>query len=247
VVIGAATKFVPRTDQCGNGNGRLCESLVGDIITDAIRTTYSSIGVEFAITNSGGIRADMTCPTTDNPSDFCPPYTPPPFPISRGQVNTVLPFGNIAATLTLNGAELKSMLERGVSAMPVADGRFPQVSGLCFTYDIEAAAGSRVLGAVRANPDGSCTATPIDLTAAATYMIVSNDFTLSGGDGYPNFSSRMHTQSILDQVTADYIAAQSAPLNPFVNGFPNGRINCSDANPAAGNNCPALTVSPPVP
>ena len=41
------------------------------------------------------------------------------------------------------------MLENGVSPMPAVDGRFPQVSGLCFTYDIAAAAGSRVTGAVR--------------------------------------------------------------------------------------------------
>ena len=50
--------------------------------------------------------------------------------------------------MTVNGAELKTMLENGVSRMPAVDGRFPQVSGLCFTYDIAAAAGSRVTGAV---------------------------------------------------------------------------------------------------
>ena len=33
------------------------------------------------------------------------------------------------------------MLERYYSAMPpTADGRFPQISGLCFTYDIALAA-----------------------------------------------------------------------------------------------------------
>ena len=48
----------------------------------------------------------------------------------------MLPFGNIVVTLQVNGAELKTMLENGVSFMPAANGRFPQVSGLCFTYDI---------------------------------------------------------------------------------------------------------------
>jgi 2',3'-cyclic-nucleotide 2'-phosphodiesterase (5'-nucleotidase family) len=252
VLTGNAKKAIPRADQCGNGNGRTCESLVGDVITDAIRATYHTpaFPTDFAITNSGGIRADLTCPTTDNPSDFCPAFTPPPYPITRGQVNTVLPFGNIAVTLTVNGAELKSMLERGVSAMPAVDGRFPQVSGLCFTYNIEAAVGSRVTGAVRADAAGNCLATPVDLTAAASYNIVSNDFTISGGDGYPNFASRMHTQSILDQVVADYIAAQTAAnllLNPVVKAFPDGRINCSDPTPGVGNNCPNLVASPPAP
>ncbi len=100
IVIGNSTVFIPRTDACGNTAGRTCESRVGNVTTDAMRSTYSSIGVDFAITNSGGLRADLTCPTSDNPSDFCPPYTPPPYPISRGQVLTVLPFGNIVVTWT---------------------------------------------------------------------------------------------------------------------------------------------------
>ena len=233
-VIGNSTKFVPRADQCGNSAGRTCESLVGNITTDAMRTTY---GVDFAITNSGGLRADLTCPTTDNPSDFCPAYTPPPFPITRGQVLTVLPFGNIVVTLQVNGAELKTMLENGVSRMPAVDGRFAQVSGLCFTYDIAAPAGSRVTGAVRQAADGSCTGAPVDLTAASTYRIAENDFMSGGGDGYPNFASRATSREIMDQVVADYIGANS-PLKPVVLAAPNGRVNC------AGAACPALTPSP---
>jgi len=228
-VIGSSTKFIPRADQCGNSVGRTCESLVGNVVTDSMRTAYSSIGVQFAITNSGGLRADLTCPTTDNPSDFCPAYTPPPYPITRGQVLTVLPFGNVVVTLDVNGAELKTMLENGVSKMPAVDGRFPQVSGLCFTYDIAAPALSRVTGAVEADAAGNCTATPVDLTAASTYMIAENDFMARAGDGYPDFSSRMTTQDIMDQVAANYITANS-PLSPFVLGPPDGRVNCTDSN-----------------
>jgi 2',3'-cyclic-nucleotide 2'-phosphodiesterase (5'-nucleotidase family)/predicted AlkP superfamily phosphohydrolase/phosphomutase len=242
-VIGSATKFVPRADQCGRPDGRLCESLVGNVTTDAMRTTYAPIGVQFAITNAGGLRADLTCPTADNPDDFCPAYTPPPFPITRGQVLAVLPFGNVVATLTVNGAELKTMLENGVSQMPAANGRFPQVSGLCFTYDIALPAGSRVTSAVTADGSGNCTVTPVNLTAAASYEIATNDFVASGGDFYPNFSSRMTTQETMDQVLADYVAANS-PLSPVVKAFPNGRINCADSNGATAPNCPTLTASP---
>ena len=236
-VVGSSTKFIPRADQCGQSAGRTCESLVGDVTADSMRTKYSSIGTQFAITNSGGLRADLTCPTTDNPNDFCPAYTPPPYPITRGQVLTVLPFGNVVVTLTVNGAELKQMLENGVSRMPAVDGRFPQVSGLCFTYNISAPAGSRIVSAVRADPAGNCTATPVDLTAASSYKIAENDFMAKGGDGYPDFSARMTTQDVMDQVLADYVAANS-PLSPFVNAAPNGRINCT------GVGCPALTPSP---
>jgi len=219
--IGESNRFVPRADACGNGVGRTCESLVGNITTDAMRLTY---GTDFAITNSGGLRADLTCPTADNPGDFCPAYTPPPFPITRGQVLAVLPFGNIVVTLQVNGAELKSMLENGVSRMPAVDGRFPQVSGLCFTYDIAAPAGSRVTGAVRQAADGSCTGPAVDLTAASTYTILENDFMANGGDGYPNFASRMATLDIMDQVLADYVTA-SSPLAPAIQG----RITCTSS------------------
>ncbi len=232
-VIGNSSRFVPRADACGQSAGRTCESLVGDVVTDAMRTRYAPIGVEFAITNSGGLRADLTCPTTDNPSDFCPAYTPPPYPITRGQVLTVLPFGNVVVTLRVSGAELKTMLENGVSRMPAVDGRFPQVSGLCFTYDISAPAGSRVTGAVRQAADGSCTGAAVDLTAASTYTIAENDFMASGGDGYPVFTSRATTQDIMDQVTADYVAA-SSPISPAIQG----RVACTTSGATA---CPVVT------
>ncbi len=242
-VIGSSTKFIPRTDQCGNTAGRTCESLIGNVVTDSMTWKYGSIGTQFAITNSGGLRADLTCPTTDNPSDFCPAYTPPPYPITRGQVLTVLPFGNVVVTLTVNGAELKTMLENGVSQMPAIAGRFPQVSGLCFTYNISLPAGSRVVSAVVADAAGNCTATPVNLTAAASYKIAENDFMAKAGDGYPDFSARMTTQDVMDQVAADYVAAKS-PISPFVKAAPDGRINCIDSNGAAAPNCPALTASP---
>lgn len=233
-VIGTSTVEILRSDVCGRTDGRLCESLVGDSVTDAMVKTYSSIGVEFAITNSGGLRDRLTCPAAGGGSGFCPTFTPPPYQITRGQVLAVLPFGNVVVTLSVNGAELKTMLENGVSLMPGANGRFPQVSGLCFTYNIEAAAGSRVTGAVRQASDGTCTGPVVDLTSASTYKIAENDFMSSGGDGYPNFFSRSTTQNIMDQVVADYITANS-PINPVIQG----RIHCFDPNPGVGNDCPA--------
>jgi 2',3'-cyclic-nucleotide 2'-phosphodiesterase (5'-nucleotidase family) len=246
-LVGESTKAIPRADQCGGSTGRTCESLIGDVVTDSMRTTYESIGVEFAITNSGGIRADLTCPTTDDTSDFCPatlyPFAPDSFPITRGKVLDVLPFGNVVVTVQITGAELKAMLENGVSTMPTVNGRFPQVSGLCFTYDIALPAGSRVTGAVLAAADGTCTATPIDLTSAQSYLIAQNDFMANGGDGYANVYGRSTTQGIMDQVLADYIVANT-PLDPFVLAPPDGRITCIDSNGATAPDCPVVTASP---
>jgi 2',3'-cyclic-nucleotide 2'-phosphodiesterase (5'-nucleotidase family)/predicted AlkP superfamily phosphohydrolase/phosphomutase len=229
-VLGSSTVFIPRADACGRVDGRLCESLVGNVVTDALRTKYVT---DFAITNSGGLRADLTCPTTDNPSDFCPPYTPPPYPITRGQTLGVLPFGNISVTLDVTGAELKTMLENGVSLMPAAQGRFPQVSGLCFTYDISAAAGSRVTSAVRQASDGTCTGAAIDLTAASTYTVAENDFMASGGDGYPNVVSRATTRDIMEQDLADYVTS-SGTISPSIQG----RIVCTTSGATP---CPVVS------
>jgi 2',3'-cyclic-nucleotide 2'-phosphodiesterase (5'-nucleotidase family) len=228
-VIGSSTVEVPRADACGRADGRLCESLIGDLTTDAMRNVYNT---DFAITNAGGLRADGTCPSTDIPGDFCPAYTPPPYLITRGQVLAVLPFGNVVFTVTINGAELKTFLENGVSQMPAAQGRFPQVSGLCFTYEITAPVGSRVTGAVRQAADGSCTGAPVDLTATSTYTIAENDYMATGGDGYPNVYYRGTTQNIMDQVLADYIEANT-PVSPAIQG----RIVCTDANGATTPNC----------
>ena len=246
VQVGESTKQMPRADQCGGSTGRLCESLVGDTIADALRQTY---GTDFGLTNSGGIRANMTCPTTDSGTDFCPASLYPIpnganlYPITRGQVNTVLPFGNVSSTLTVNGAELKSMLERGVSAMPGADGRYPQISGFCFSYDIQQAAGSRVSGAVWGNPDGTCSADPVDLTSGSSYTLATNNFTASGGDGYPDFSSRITTFDIMDVDVSQWLSAHD-PVAPFVLGAPDGRINCTDSDLVTAPACPTLTTSP---
>jgi len=231
-VVGDATKVIPRADSCGGSTGRLCESLIGNVITDAMRETYAT---DFALMNSGGIRADLTCPAVDSPSDFCPAFVPPPYLITKGQVLTVLPFGNVGDVIPLNGAELKGMLENAVSAMPAANGKFGQVSGLCFTYDIEAAPGSRVMGAVHQAADGSCTGPAVDLTAGASYTLASNDFVVAGGDGYPVYTDRGATRGLLDQDVSAWLET-AGTQDPVLQG----RIVCFDPNPGSGNDCPAI-------
>jgi 2',3'-cyclic-nucleotide 2'-phosphodiesterase (5'-nucleotidase family) len=230
-VIGSATRAIPRSDSCGRSDGRLCESLIGNVATDAFRTANS---VDFAITNSGGLRADLTCPAAGGGSGFCP-VPSPQYTITRGQVLAVLPFGNFVVTVQMNGAELKTMLENGVSAMPGANGKFPQVSGLCFTYDIAQPASSRVTGAVYQAQDGSCTNTTVDLTAGATYSVAMNDFMGNGGDGYPNFGPRVKSNGeLMETVVANYVTANS-PISPAIQG----RIVCTSTGATA---CPIITA-----
>ena len=129
-------------------------------------TAYASIGVQFAITNSGGLRDALTCPAAGGGTGFCPAATPPPFLITRGQVLAVLPFGNVVATVTINGAELKAFLENGVSQMPGAQRAVP--AGLRPVLHVRHRGRRRAAASpARSWPsaDGTCSATPVDLTA----------------------------------------------------------------------------------
>jgi 2',3'-cyclic-nucleotide 2'-phosphodiesterase (5'-nucleotidase family) len=237
VIVGSAGKVIPRSDSCGTGNGRTCESLIGNLVTDGMLAHFPD--ADFAITNSGGLRANLTCPLVDNPNDFClGGQDPADIDITRGQTFAVLPFGNFAVTVDMTGAEFKSMLENGVSQMPAINGRFGQVAGLCFTYDIAAAAGSRVTGAVT-EVAGACTTTEVDLTSAASYTVAMNDFMAFGGDFYPNFALRQVSDgTTLEQTLADFVGANS-PVNPTIHG----RIVCTDSNGTGTSpDCPVVTA-----
>ena len=137
-----------------------------------------------------------------------------------------------AATGALSGAEVKTFLEHGVSTMPGANGRFAQVSGLCFTYDIAAPVGNRVTSMVLQSATGSCSSTPLD--TAASYTVSTNDFVAAGGDGYPNVLARFTTRNIMDQDVAAYIQAKTT-IAPTLQD----RIVCADSNGDTVPNCPA--------
>ena len=75
-VIGELDGRRSRAPTCAaRADGRLCESLVGNVVTDAMRTKYASIGVDFAITNSGGLRDRLTCPAAGGGSGLLPGRT----------------------------------------------------------------------------------------------------------------------------------------------------------------------------
>jgi hypothetical protein len=206
-----AVSTVPMVNSCPpNGTGRICETLVGNAITDAYRFTHN---VDFGFINSGAIRADLTC---SQQSEVCP--SDPPLAITRGQVDIVLPFPNSVATLQVNGAELSAMLEHSVSELPLPSGRFFQVSGLCLTVSESATVGNRVTNVVRQAADGSCTGPAVDLTEDETYEIAINDFVAMGGDGYPDYSDRLTTHSPDVQTVSAWLAQLQSPFEPQFQG-----------------------------
>ena len=112
--------------------------------------------------------------------------------------------------------------------MPEVAGAFPQVSGICFSYDITAEPGNRITSVVRQAEDGSCTTEALDLTESATYLLATNDFVAAGGDGYPDLSGRATTREVMDEVVATYIS-DAGSISPAIQG----RIACT------GEGCPA--------
>ena len=92
---------------------RGAESTMGDLIADAMRW---ATGADIAIMNGGGIRADKTYDAG--------------VALTRRDVMTELPFGNITMETELPGSQILLALENGVSQVDKGAGRFPQVSGL---------------------------------------------------------------------------------------------------------------------
>ena len=137
---------------------RVAESNFGDLVADAIR---DRVGAEVALTNGGGIRGDRT-------------YDPGTV-LTRKDILTELPFGNVAILIELSGADLLAALENGVSQIEDAAGRFPQIAGMTFSFDPAKLAGHRIV---------AVTVGGAPLDRARTYKVATNEYIFGGGDGY---------------------------------------------------------------
>jgi 2',3'-cyclic-nucleotide 2'-phosphodiesterase (5'-nucleotidase family) len=145
-----------------NATVRGREAAIGNLIADAMRERARA---EVAIVNGGGIRGGKV-------------YAPGTA-ISRRDVQTELPFGNYLVTLDIKGSALRAAIENGLSHLPAAAGRFPQVSGMAVEFDPRQPAGARV----KAITVGGA---PLD--PGKTYRVATNDFMARGGDGYAGFA-----------------------------------------------------------
>ncbi|MGB7338738.1 MAG: 5'-nucleotidase C-terminal domain-containing protein [Phototrophicaceae bacterium] len=180
------------------GDRRICrveECNLGNLIADAQR---AHTGTDVAIMNAGGIRRDL--PATD---------------LTLGDVLEVQPFGNLVSTMDVTGAVLLQAIENGISGITVgeggivsrdgASGRFPQVSGMRFSYDPNLEVGNRVTSIEIQQEDGSFA--PLD--PEATYSLTVPNFVAGGGDGYTMLTaegSNVYLFGSVDwEVTRDYM------------------------------------------
>ena len=189
VVADSAAEIVGAREEC-----RARECAMGNLIADAMLDRVKDQGIEIAIQNGGGIRASIDAGE-----------------VTMGEVLTVLPFQNTLSTFQVTGETIVAALENGVSQIEDGAGRFPQVAGMTYAFDVSKEPGSRI-------SDVMVGGAPID--PAKVYGVVSNNYVRNGGDGYAMFKDAMNAYDFgpdLADVTAEYIA-ENAPYTPFTDG-----------------------------
>jgi 5'-nucleotidase len=164
------------------------ETNLGNLLADALRWQGEQLASEFgvsapdvALQNGGGIRNNNLIPAG--------PFT---------ELNTfdIAPFPNFVAIVpNIPRTQFKEILENAVSRAPSADGRFAQVSGFSFTYDVSGTPqqvtddgivltpGTRVVDVTL--DDGTPIVVGGLVQPGPDLTIATNDFSARGGDQYP--------------------------------------------------------------
>jgi 5'-nucleotidase len=193
--------------------GRNQETNVGDLIADAFR---ASTRADVGLMNGGSIRADEIISAG---------------PLTRRDVLSILPFKNKVVKVEVSGKTLREALEHGVarSAEDAEPGRFPQVSGIRFTFDGRRSPGSRIV-------DLSINGKPLD--EKRMYTLATSDYVaIDGGDGYAMLkTARVLTPRERAQFDSDVL--QSAVVaKKVIAPKTDGRIKRLDLNQKPKSDC----------
>lgn len=191
-VVGAVTATLLRAESPTG------ESVLGQIIADAQLAATAAAedgGAVIAFTNPGGIRTDVQ-KTGEGV-------------VTYADLFAAQPFGNSLVTLTLTGAQIKTMLEQQWLNQPKP--RALQVSkGFSYTWDDRRPRGDFV-AAEGITLDGRT------IDPAARYRVTVNGFLADGGDGFVVFKEGAEPRVGASEVAAleAYFKAHS-PLAPGV-------------------------------
>jgi 5'-nucleotidase len=167
------------------------ESNFGNWLTDLMRTQTNS---DIALINSGAFRGDRIIP---------------PGPLTLVDLYSVLLFENQIRQIKITGRQLLEALENGVSMVGEKDGRFPQVSGIKFSYDPDLAVGQRVTKVLIGGE-------PLDLSKV--YTMATIEFLIHRGfiDGYALPKEEVTDGGDLNSLVLQKLA--QAPLRCNVEG-----------------------------
>lgn len=205
-VVGSITAALTRAKNVAG------ESALGDLIADAqlAATAADAKGSSaVAFMNPGGIRADLTFPSSAAGEGDGK--------VTYGESFTVQPFGNSLVVKTLTGQQIYDLLEQQWGAnQPFA--RILEVSrgfGYAHTFDTTPANFDAQKGG-RFVCDGSVSLNGVPIDRAASYRVTMNSFLASGGDNFSVFnagSNPLGGDLDLDALEA-YFTAANAPVAP---------------------------------
>ena len=195
-VVGKVTGPATRT------NAPSRESVMGNLIADAQLAATAPAGkgaAQIAFMNPGGVRADLV-PAADNS-------------VTYGQLFSVQPFGNSLVVKTMTGAQIRALLEQqfnsGANTVAAPRVLLPS-AGFTYTYNLAAAAGSRITAMALGG---------VPMADAAAYRVTMNSFLATGGDNFTVFNEGTNTiggDQDIDALEA-YIKANNPLVPPATN------------------------------
>lgn len=152
----------------------LRESSLGNFITDVMR---EKSGAEVAITNAGGLRADL-----------------PEGMVTNGHILDAFPFVNTLVVCRMTGAQLREVIEQGLTL----ERGMIQVSGLKAVYDMARPVSKRLVSV-------EIGGVPVD--DKRVYSVATNSFVAQGGDLYQTFLRTEQKDSgvLLSDLLMDYL------------------------------------------
>ena len=178
------------------------ETNLGDLTADANLFYAKGIdpSVVISLKNGGGIRSQIGSVDVVSGAKETTLANPlankPEGGVSTLDIENSLRFNNSLSLVTVSASKLKELLEHGIALHP-NQGRFPQVSGLAFSFDLTKPAGSRIVNLAIQDSQGN----DLDVVvregvlvgdSTRTFRMVTLNFlagapgaTTSGGDGYP--------------------------------------------------------------
>jgi len=203
-IIGSITAPITRAINAAG------ESALGDVIADgqlAATTDPSLGGAVVAFMNPGGIRADLSYPSS--------PVGEGDGNVTYGEMFTVQPFGNSMVTMTLTGAQIERVLEEQFAGCTLASARILQVSaGFTYTWIASGPVCDKVDPAtIKLNG--------VVIDPAASYRVTVNSFLADGGDSFPTL--KLGTDRLGGAVDTDAFEAYFKAHSPVAPG-PQNRI-----------------------
>lgn len=168
---------------------RTRETNLGRLAADSTlvftRQQFPALAVDVALKNGGGIRDDIEGPE-----------------IIRLTIQAALAFDNKLSIVELTADQLLAAMENAVSRVPAVDGRFPQIAGMQLAFDAtqpplqaqaSVATPSRVVTLRITRADGTVDTLVengvVQGSLSRTFVMATNSFLLTGGDGYVAFSA----------------------------------------------------------